>query len=143
MRNKIKYISMKPEKFIPTTMKDDATLDENAPDVINRPLFFYVRKLTRDEQFRVRELLELKDEADPAKGIKGSGDIAKFIWCNCVTSAHNVVVEELDGSINAQEIVTGKAKDNLWNTEGMDVEIHEAILFARNNSAHSEAEAKN
>jgi hypothetical protein len=143
MRSKIKYISNKPEKFIPTTHRMDPSLDESAPDVKDRPMYFMIRKLTRDEQFKVRELLELKDEADPSRGIKGSGDIAKFIWENCIVSAHNVLVDEGDEIAVGHDVMTGKDKNDLWNTEGMDFEMHEAILFARSNSSHSEVEAKN
>lgn len=143
MRNRIKYISSKAEKFIPIAHAEDTTLKEDAAEIKDRPLIFWVRKLTRDEQFRVRELLELKDEADPAKGIKGSGDIAKFIWENCVISVQNVIIEEEDGNVVSFESLEGDAKNALWNTHGMDNEIQEAILFARAFSVHSEVEAKN
>ncbi len=143
MRSKIKFISNKPEKFIPTVHRMDPSLLESNPEVKDRPMFFMIRKLTRDEQFKVREMLELKDEADPSKGIKGSGDIAKFIWENCIVSAHNILVDEGEEVAHGYEIMEGKQKNALWDTEGMDMEMHEAILFARTNSLHSEVEAKN
>lgn len=142
MRTKIKYISSKAEKFIPRAHLADTTLSENDGDIYNRPLVFWVRKLSRDEQFKVRELLELKDETDPAKGIKGSGDIAKFIWENCIVRVQNVIVQGDEG-VETFDVLEGAAKDALWNTEGMDIEMHEAIMFARMTSQHSEAEAKN
>lgn len=143
MRNKIKYISNKPEKFTPSGHRNDPSLSEAANGIMDRPMFFMIRKLTRDEQFKVREMLELKDESDPSRGIKGSGDIAKFIWENCIVSAHNILVDEGDEIPVGHEIMTGKEKNALWDTEGMDIEMHEAILFARTNSVHSEVEAKN
>ncbi len=143
MRSKIKFISNKPEKFIPSGHRNDPTLNESAPDVKDRPMFFMIRKLTRDEQFKVREMLELKDESDPSRGIKGSGDIAKFIWENCIVSAHNILVDEGDEIAVGHDVMTGKEKNKLWDTEGMDIEMHEAILFARTHSMHTEVEAKN
>jgi hypothetical protein len=101
-----------------------------------------VRKLTRDEQFKLREMLELKDETNPMKGVKGSGDIAKFIWENNVVEVRNVIVQEGD-EVKHYPSVVGKEKDALWNTQGMDLEMNEAIMFARNTSVFEEAEAKN
>lgn len=141
-RQPIKTISVTPEKLIPKSHLADKTLREDAPDIKDRPLVFYVRKMSRDEHFKVREMLELKDDLKPEKGIIGSGNVAKYIWETNVTEVRNVVVEEA-GNVATFESLTGKAKDDLWNTEGMDSEIGEAILFARTTSQLDEAEAKN
>jgi hypothetical protein len=141
-RNVIKSISRMPEKFIPSTHRNDPSLKEDNADILDRPLIFYVRKLTRDEQFKVRELLEYKDDLHPEKGSKGLGDVLKFIWENNVTEVRNVVIYE-GGQVVKHEGLAGAAKDALWNTEGMDVEINEAILFARGISSLEEAEVKN
>lgn len=142
MRKVIKLITNKPEKFIPKTHSADTELSEDNTDIMKRPMVFMVRKLTRDEQFRIREMIDFKDNADPNKGIYGSGDVAKYIWQNCVTEVKNVVISE-NGELHTYESVIGKQKDELWNTDGMDSEIAEAILFARLSSELSEAEAKN
>lgn len=141
-RSAIKSISRKPEKFIPSIHKNDSSLSEDNSDIMYRPLVFLVRKLSRDEQFRVRELLEYKDELRPEKGSKGLGDVLKFIWENNVVEVRNVVIQGADG-IETHESLVGKAKDDLWNTEGMDMEINEAILFARGISMLDEVETKN
>lgn len=141
-RSAVKSISRVPEKFIPSNHKADPDLKEDAPDIKDRPLVFYVRKMSRDEQFRVRELIEFKDDLKPEKGLKGSGDVAKYIWENNVTEVRNVLIME-NGNPVTYESVVGQQKNDLWNTEGMDMEINEAILFARNISVLEEAEAKN
>lgn len=141
-RSAVKSISRMPEKFIPVSHRNDKDLSEDAPEIIKRPLIFYVRKLTRDEQFKVRELLEYKDDLKPEKGSKGLGDVLKFIWENNVVEVRNVVVQEGDGVVT-HEAMTGAAKNDLWDTEGMDVEMNEAILFARGISALDEVETKN
>lgn len=141
-RNAIKTISRQPEKFIPSEHKADKSLDENAPDIMDRPLVFYVRKMGRDEQFKVRELLELKDELKPEKGSRGLGQVLKFIWVNNITEVRNVVIQEAD-QVAKYESLTGKAKDDLWDTEGMDREILEATMFSRGISVLEEPEVKN
>lgn len=141
-RSAIKSISRAPEKFIPIKHRNDKDLSEDAPEIINRPLVFYVRKLSRDEQFKVRELLEYKDDLNPSKGSKGLGDVLKFIWENNVVEVRNVVIKEGDEVVTHESLV-GKSKNDLWNTEGMDEEINEAILFARGISLLDEVETKN
>ncbi len=142
MRKTVKTISMTPEKFIPKSHLEDKDLNENDPDITKRPMIFFVRKLTRDEHFRVREILELKDELNPAKGVVGSGEVAKRIWENNIVEVRNVVIKEGD-NVAKYEALSGKAKNDLWDTEGMDEEMTEAIIFARTSSALDEAEAKN
>lgn len=141
-RSAIKTISRVPEKFIPSNHKEDKSLSEDAPNIMDRPLVFYVRKMSRDEQFKVRELIEFKDDLKPEKGLKGSGDVARYIWENNVTEVRNVVIKEGD-EVKTYESLAGQGKNDLWNTEGMDMEINEAILFARNISVLEDAEAKN
>jgi hypothetical protein len=142
MRKTVKTISSVPEKFIPKSHLEDKDLDENSPDIKKRPMIFYVRKLNRDEHFKMSEMLEFKDEFNRKRGVIGSGEIAKFIWENNVTEVRNVVIQEGDNVVT-YESLTGKAKDDLWNTEGMDAELNEAILYARTSSELNEAEAKN
>lgn len=141
-RSAVKSISRVPEKFIPSNHASDPDLKEDAPNIKDRPLVFYVRKMSRDEQFKVRELIEFKDDLKPEKGLKGSGDVAKYIWENNVTEVRNVLISE-NGNPVTYESVVGQQKNDLWNTEGMDMEINEAILFARNISVLEDAEAKN
>jgi hypothetical protein len=141
-RSAVKSISRVPEKLIPSSHASDPSLNEDAPDIKDRPLVFYVRKMSRDEQFKVRELIEFKDDLKPEKGLKGSGDVAKYIWENNVTEVRNVLIME-NGNPVTYESVVGQQKNDLWNTEGMDMEINEAILFARNISVLEDSEAKN
>lgn len=142
MRKVIKMISSNPVKFIPKSHASDTELNENDTDIMKRPMVMFIRKLTRDEQFHISEMIDLKDNTDPTKGVLGSGDVAKFIWETCVTEVKNVVVNE-DGETKTYDSMTGIAKDKLWDTEGMDGEITEAIFFARSSSKLDEAEAKN
>lgn len=141
-RSAIKTISRVPEKFIPSKHKADPDLSEDAPNIKDRPLVFYVRKMSRDEQFRVRELIEFKDDSKPEKGFLGTGDLARYIWENNVTEVRNVLIME-NGNPVTYESVAGQQKNDLWNTEGMEDEITEAIIFARGISALEEVEAKN
>ena len=141
-RSAVKSISRVPEKFIPSNHASDPDLKEDAPNIKDRPLVFYVRKMSRDEQFKVRELIEFKDDLKPEKGLKGSGDVAKYIWENNVTEVRNVLISENVNPVTYESVV-GQQKNDLWNTEGMDMEINEAILFARNISVLEDAEAKN
>jgi hypothetical protein len=142
MRKAIKMISSKPIKFIPKSHASDPTLKEDAADIMDRPMVMFIRKLTRDEQFHISEMIEPKDVLEPSKGVIGSGEAARFVWENCVTEVRNVVVNEA-GEVSKYESLTGKLKDDLWNTEGMDGEITEAIFFARSTSRLDEEEAKN
>jgi hypothetical protein len=130
-RSAVKSISRVPEKLIPSSHASDPSLNEDAPDIKDR-----------DEQFKVRELIEFKDDLKPEKGLKGSGDVAKYIWENNVTEVRNVLIME-NGNPVTYESVVGQQKNDLWNTEGMDMEINEAILFARNISVLEDSEAKN
>lgn len=141
-RTAVKMISRTPEKFIPPTHKEDADLDEANADISKRPLVFMVRKMSRDEQFKMRDILEFKDDLDMTKGVKNSGELAKFIWETNVIEVRNVVVHEADG-VKTYPVLSGKAKDDLWETQGMELEMNEAIIFARNISTMDDVEAKN
>lgn len=141
-RQAIKTISSAPEKFIPRSHREDKDLSENAPEIINRPMVFYVRKLSRDERFRIQEMIELKDQLMPEKGILGAGEVAKLIWENNIIEVRNVVKKEGD-EVKTYESLAGPQKDALWNTQGMDDEMAEAIMYARSTSQLDESEAKN
>jgi hypothetical protein len=141
-RQPIKTISTNPVKFIPSNQKLDPSLTEEAANIADRPLVFFVKKITRDGHFKIRELLEFKDETNHKRGLTGSGDVAKYIWENYVVEVRNVVINEGD-EVKTYESLVGEEKNKLWNTEGMDAEMTEAILFARSESYLSETEAKN
>lgn len=142
MRKVIKLISNKPIKLIPKAHANDPELSETDPDIMKRPMVMFIRKLTRDEQFHISEMIDLKDNADPTKGVLGSGEVAKFIWETCVIEVRNVIINE-DGVVKTYESLVGEEKNALWNTEGMDPEITEAIFFARSSSKMDDVEAKN
>lgn len=141
-RQAIKTISAMPEKFIPDSHKQDKDLSETAVDIINRPLVFYVRKMSRDERFKIQEMIELKDFDHPDKGVIGSGDVAKYIWENNITEVRNVVIKEGE-EVKTYESLAGESKNQLWNTSGMDAEMAEAIMYARTISQLDDQEAKN
>ncbi len=141
-RQTIKTISSVPVKFIPSTHKSDSSLSENAADLKDRPLVFMVRKMSRDDHFKVREMLEFKDDLNPGKGLKGTGDVARFIWESNITEVRNVILNE-NGNTKEIEFATDAVKNSLWDTEGMDTEMNEAIMFARESSVLNEVEAKN
>lgn len=142
VRQVIKSISSNPVKFIPKLHAEDTTLNEANAEIKARPLVFMVKKITRDGHFRIREMLEFKDDMNPKKGVIGSGDVAKYIWENYVLEVRNVVIQDGD-EVKTYESLVGEEKNKLWNTEGMDAEITEAILFARSESFLESNEVKN
>ena len=134
-RSVIKTISTKLEKFVPTCQ--DKSLDENAPNIADRPLVAYWRKLSREDRFNISSLVEKKD-VDETMMIRNMGTVARYIWDNCVIELCNVLLEE--GPV---ESVKGIEKNRLFNTEGMDEEIAEIIRHVQDNSIFTESEVKN
>jgi hypothetical protein len=136
-RSKLKIISTKPEKFIPKSHAEDASLSEGAKDVADRPLVVYWRKLGREDRYNISSMLETKGVDEEAM-IKNLGSIARYVWENCVVEVQNVLLEE--GSFDS---LKGNEKNRLFNTEGLDAEIAETISYIQNNSVFTESEAKN
>lgn len=141
MRSALKNISIGPVKFIPESHAKDQSLSENAPDIKNRPLVFFVKKLTREDRLNIRGLVETDSrevEGQTLDVAVNIGSVARYIWENCVIEVKNVLLEDSE-----HESLKGKAKDDLFNTEGIDLEIMECIKFVQDISSLSEAEAKN
>ncbi len=137
MRQFVKTISTKPEKFIPPSHAEDSSLSEGAPDIADRPLVVYWKKLTREDRYNLSSLVESK-VVDNESSVKNLGTVARYIWDNCVTEVQNVLLGD-----EALESVKGEEKNRLFNTSGMDVEIAETIRHVQENSSFTDSEAKN
>jgi hypothetical protein len=141
MRQPLKTISVKPKKFVPTRYREDGTLSEAAPEISNRPLWFLYKTLSREDRYNIQSLggFETSQEAEGSSvSLTKMGDVAKYIWDNCVIEVHNVLLED-----QALEVVVGKDKDRLWFTEGMDEDFIELIVQIQRESTFTEGEAKN
>lgn len=134
MRQVLKTVDTKPMKFIPT---QDASLKEDASAIKDRPMVVMHRKLTREDRLNMRGLVEL-DDRDGQTVAVNIGSVARYIWENCVLEVLNVLTDA-----GEFERVSGRQKDVLFNTDGIDVEIMETIRHIQDVSSFSEAEAKN
>lgn len=137
MRQVIKSVSTKLEKFIPKSHAADPELSETAKEIKDRPMVFMWRKLTREDRYNISSLIRT-DITNDEVAIQNLGTLARYIWEHCVAEVHNVLLEA-----EALECVKGVDKDRLFNTEGMDNEIAEVIRHVQENSSLSDAEAKN
>ena len=148
-RQPIKTVSNEPVEFIPTEHKD---LLPDAGKMLDRPMIFVGRKITRDQKYTLQEQTDVeypegvdvskvdqKEYKDQIK-ITGKGKAFKYVWDNCITMVKNVVLEE-DGKVEEIEECTDLAR--LWNTEGNDSELFQAINFFMKTSELEEEEAKN
>ncbi len=137
MRQSIKTVSSKPEKFIPKTHAEDPDLNENNKEVKDRPVVVYWKRLTREDRYNISSLIESK-KSDEESNIQNLGTLARYIWDNCVTEVQNVLLDD-----KALESVRGIEKNRVFNTQGMDVEIAETIRHIQENSSFTETEVKN
>lgn len=137
MRQPIKSVSTKPEKYIPKAHRDDPDLSESAKEIKDRPLVFWWKRLTREDRYNISSLIEAK-QIDEQTAIRNLGSLARYIWENCVTQVDNVL---LDGE--AHESMRGSDKNRLFATEGLDTEIAEVIRHVQEQSSLTETEAKN
>ena len=130
-RKVIKTVSNEPEEFICTEHKD---LDKTAEKVEDRPIIFIGKRTTRDQQWLIQDMLELKDADSPDKGVKGMGVAFKYMWETIILEVKNV--QKVGDSF------TGAEKDALWDSSGMDSEITEAITHFYTKSSLTEEESK-
>jgi hypothetical protein len=149
MRQPIKTVSNEPIEFIPTEHKD---LDPKAEKILDRPMIFVGKRITRDQKYTLQEQTDVeypegidmaKIDSDEYKNkikITGKGKAFKYVWDNCISMVKNVVLEE-DGKVEEFEEFTDMAR--LWNTEGVDSELFQAINFFMRTSELTEEEAKN
>lgn len=135
MRQSIKTISIKPEKYIPKGQ--DEALKEDAKEVADRPLVMYWRKLSREDRYNLSSLVETKDVSEVTM-VRNLGTVARYVWDNCVVEVCNVLLD--DGTF---ESLKGVEKNRLFNTSGMDSEIADTIRHIQEQSRFTEAEAKN
>jgi len=133
-RQRLKTVSNKPEEFIP---KAHLEYKKDAEKIEDRPLIFVGRCLNRDEDWVVRDIIELKDSKDTSKGVKGMGEAYKYMWENLITEVKNVMAEDGD-----HDSLTGEKKDALWYSEGMEEEINEAITHFYTKGKLSDEEVK-
>ena len=137
-RNKVKKASNAVVEFIPSKYKNDPDLSVNAPEIENRPLIIGIRPMTRDQKFEIGDMVEVKDFKVPEKGIKGTGDVIKYLFTNNVVYFKNVLIDD-----KQIEILEGKEKDELWDAIGIEDDILEAVTEVRNLSELNEEESKN
>ena len=114
-RRPIITVANEPEEFICPSQKD---LDRNAKVIADLPLIFTGRKLNRDQQNAVTDMISLKDPNDQSKGIAW-GASTKYMWMNIILEVRNVY--------KPNDVIKGKEKDELWYTEGMSDEINIAV----------------
>ena len=118
-RKKVKTVTNTPEEFIPESHKD---LDKSAKEIHNCPMIFTGVRTNRDQQWAVQDEMELKDPANPEKGVKGMGKGFKYLWENIILKVQNVS--------EVGDCFEGEEKNKLWDTaEGMDEELIEAITY--------------
>lgn len=137
MRQVIKSVSMKPEKFIPKAHASDPDLNEANKEIKDRPLVIWWRKLTREDRYNISSLVESK-KVEEDTTIRNLGTLARYIWENCAIEVCNVLLDD-----QVLESVKGEDKNRLFNTQGMDVEIAEFIRHVQEYSSMTEVEAKN
>jgi hypothetical protein len=136
-RQVLKNINIGPVEFIPKAHAEDQSLSKTAKEIKDRPLIFMVRKMTREDRYNIRGLLqtETRGNEDVAVNI---GSVSRYIWERCVIEAKNVLLDS-----GEFESLKGRAKDELFDTEGIDVEIMECIRHVQDISSLNETEVKN
>ena len=150
-RTPIKMVSNEPIEFIPEEYKD---LDPKAEKIADRPLVFVGKRMTRDQKFALQELMKFKypegvtfdtpEEFQKAVEITGRGDAYKYIWDHCITEIKNVLLlDPKDNKVVEYDVLKGKDRDKLWNTEGEDANILQAVAFFMDTSKFTEEESKN
>ncbi len=137
MRQALKNIEIGPVEFIPKAMLEDQSLTRTAKAIKDRPLIFMVRKMTREDRYNIRGLLQTETRGSDEVAIN-IGSVSRYIWNKCVVEAMNVLVG--DGEF---ESLKGRAKDELFDTEGIDAEIMECIRYIQEISSLNESEVKN
>lgn len=137
MRQPIKSVSTKPEKYIPKAHREDPDLSESAKEIKDRPLVFWWKRLTREDNYNIGSLIEAKRNEDELS-IKNLGSLARYIWENCITQVDNVLLDD-----GAYDSLKGAEKNRLFATQGLDLEIAEVIRHVQEQSSFTETEVKN
>ncbi len=137
MRQPLKDLSIGPVEFIPKSHAEDQSLSKTAKEIKDRPLVLMVRKMTREDRYNIRGLLQTETRGNEAVAVN-IGSVSRYIWNSCVVEAKNVLLES-----GEYESLKGRAKDELFDTEGIDGEIMECIRHIQEISSLNEVEAKN
>lgn len=141
MRQPLKSISASPVEFIPKKHLEDQSLSKTAKEIKDRPLIFMVRKMTREDRYNVRGLLDVDSRISEGQRVNVAiniGSVSRYIWENCVIEAKNVLLDT-----GEFESLKGRAKDEIFDTEGIDEEIMECIKFIQELSSLNDDESKN
>ncbi len=134
MRKQIKTVSSKAQKFIPKGHED---FDENAKDIHDRPMIIMGRPMNREDRYNISSLMETKKVGEEAS-VSNLGTVARYLWNHCILSVHNVMKDE--GNF---EIVKGAEKDQIFDAQGCEDEVAQAIAWVQEISRLNEDEAKN
>lgn len=134
MRQAIKTVSSKAQKFIPSTHK---SFDEGAKEIKDRPLIIMGKPMNREDRYNLQSLIEVKGVED-GRYVSNLGTVSRYIWNNCAVEVLNVVAEEGD-----KESVKGYEKDRLFDARGLETEVAEFIRWVQDISRLDETEAKN
>jgi hypothetical protein len=137
MRSVLKDVKIGPVEFIPSNHAEDQSLSKTAKEIKDRPLVIVVKKMTREDRYNIRGLLqtENRNHEDVAINI---GSVSRYIWNSCVLEVKNVLLDS-----GEFESLKGRAKDELFDTEGIDAEIMECVRHIQEISSLNEVEAKN
>jgi len=130
-RKVIKKVVNEPQEFIASTHKD---LDRDSKDIKDRPIIFVGKRMTRDQQWDSRDLIELKDPKNTDKGVNGLGKVLKYCWENLIIEVKNVV--------EPGDSFKGEEKNALWEYEGMEAEAAEAATHFYSLSNLTDEEVK-
>lgn len=148
-RKALKTLSSSTIDFIPKEYED---MEVNAEDIYERPLIFVGKRMTRDQRFEFQECMKVEypegidvsklTQEDLAKisDVSGKSKAYKYVWENCIIQFKNVILE-IEGKDEAFDVYTDK--DMIWNAEGLNSEIIQAIAYFISESSFSEDESKN
>lgn len=136
-RQVLKSISSAPVEFIPKAMQEDQSLSKSAKDIKDRPLVMVVRKMSREDRYNIRGLLQTETRGNEEVAVN-IGSVSRYIWERCVIEVKNVLL-----GTGEFESLKNRAKDELFDTEGIDAEIMECIRHVQEISSLSDTEVKN
>jgi hypothetical protein len=137
MRSVLKDIKIGPVEFVPSNHASDQSLTKTAKEIKDRPLVMLVRKMTREDRYNIRGLLQTESRNNEEVAIN-IGSVSRYLWNTCVLEVKNVLLAS-----GEFESLKGRAKDELFDTEGIDAEIMECIRYVQEISSLNEVEAKN
>ena len=135
MRKQIKTVSSKLQKFIPKEHRD---LQEDAKELKDRPMVIMGRPMNREDRYNVSSLMETKSrtgEAGETQFVSNLGTVARYLWNHCIAEVHNVH--------EVGDCLKGNEKNSLFDADGAESEVAQAIAWVQEISRFNEDEAKN